>query len=79
VPAGYNADVMRKVLLEKFNVSTGGGLGDLVGRIFRIGHMGDLNEPMILGTLASVELAMHEAGLPHTKGGVGAALESLRS
>jgi alanine-glyoxylate transaminase/serine-glyoxylate transaminase/serine-pyruvate transaminase len=77
VPEGYNADVMRKVLLEKFNVSTGGGLGNLVGKIFRIGHMGDLNEPMILGTLASVELAMRDAGLPHTSGGVGAALESL--
>jgi alanine-glyoxylate transaminase/serine-glyoxylate transaminase/serine-pyruvate transaminase len=77
VPAEFNADVMRKLLLEKFNVSTGGGLGTLGGKVFRIGHMGDLNEPMILGTLATVELAMADTGLPHTKGGVNAALAAL--
>ena len=77
VPEGHDADVLRKVLLDRYNVSTGGGLGGLSGRVFRIGHMGDLNEAMILGTLATVEIAMGEVGMPHTKGGVMAAMEAL--
>ena len=77
VPEGHDADVLRKVLLDRYNVSTGGGLGDLNGRVFRIGHMGDLNEAMILGTLATVEIAMGEIGMPHSKGGVMAAMEAL--
>jgi alanine-glyoxylate transaminase/serine-glyoxylate transaminase/serine-pyruvate transaminase len=77
LPEGVNADAFRKLLLDRFNVSTGGGLGVLTGRVFRIGHMGDLNEAMILGTLGAVELAMQIHGLPHAKGGVAAAIESL--
>ena len=63
--------------LERFNVSLGGGLGPLGGKVFRIGHLGDLNEPMILGTLSSVELAMKVAGVPHAPGGVEAAIAYL--
>ncbi|HVE21608.1 MAG TPA: serine--glyoxylate aminotransferase, partial [Acidocella sp.] len=77
VPEGHDAERLRKVLLERYNVSTGGGLGALSNRVFRIGHMGDLNEAMILGTLATVEIALGEVGMPHTKGGVMAAMESL--
>jgi alanine-glyoxylate transaminase / serine-glyoxylate transaminase / serine-pyruvate transaminase len=77
VPEGHDADVLRKLLLDHYNVSTGGGLGALNGRVFRIGHMGDLNEAMILGTLATVEIAMGEVGMPHSKGGVMAAMEAL--
>ncbi len=77
MPEGQSSDRLRSILLERYNVSTGGGLGSLMGRIFRIGHMGDLNEAMILGTLATVELAMGEAGIPHAKGGVAAAMDSL--
>ena len=77
LPESVNADAFRKLLLDRFNVSTGGGLGVLSGRVFRIGHMGDLNEAMILGTLGAVELAMQIHGLPHAKGGVAAAIESL--
>jgi len=77
LPESVNADAFRKLLLDRFNVSTGGGLGVLTGRVFRIGHMGDLNEAMILGTLGTVELAMQIHGLPHAKGGVAAAIESL--
>lgn len=77
MPEGHNADALRKVAIEKYNVSLGGGLGPLGGKIFRIGHLGDLNEPMILGTLASVELAMKVSGVPHAPGGVEAALASL--
>jgi alanine-glyoxylate transaminase/serine-glyoxylate transaminase/serine-pyruvate transaminase len=79
MPDGHNADAFRKLLLDRYNVSTGGGLASLSGRVFRIGHMGDLNEAMILGTLATAELALGEAGIPHSKGGVAAAMESLAS
>jgi len=77
VPEGYDADKVRQLCLDKFNVSLGGGLDLLRGRVFRIGHMGDLNEPMILGALAGVEMALELTGVPHGKGGVAAAMEYL--
>ena len=77
MPEGQNADALRKVAIERFNVSLGGGLGPLGNRVFRIGHLGDLNEPMVLGTLASVELAMKVSGVPHAAGGVDAAMDYL--
>jgi alanine-glyoxylate transaminase/serine-glyoxylate transaminase/serine-pyruvate transaminase len=77
MPEGSNADVLRSIALKTYNVSLGGGLGPLGGQVFRIGHLGDLNEPMILGTLATVELAMKVAGVPHTPGGVDAAIATL--
>lgn len=76
VPEGLNADGLREILREKFNVSTGGGLANLSGKVFRIGHMGDLNEPMLLGTLASVEMALKLSHIPHGHG-VQAAMEFL--
>jgi alanine-glyoxylate transaminase/serine-glyoxylate transaminase/serine-pyruvate transaminase len=75
-PEGANADAIREILREQFNVSTGGGLAALSGKVFRIGHMGDLNEPMLLGTLAAVEMALKLTHIPHGKG-VEAAMESL--
>ena len=77
VPEGYDADKVRQLCLDKFNVSLGGGLDRLMGHVFRIGHMGDLNEPMILGTLAAVEMALELSGVPHGKGGVAAAMDYL--
>src|SRR5579864_3585281 len=77
VPEGCDADQMRQLCLDKFNVSLGGGLGTLKGRLFRIGHLGDLNEPMLLGTIAAVEMALDLVGVPHGKGGVQAAMEYL--
>jgi len=77
VPEGFDADAIRAILRERFNVSTGGGLANLDRRVFRIGHMGDLNEPMILGTLAAVEMALGIAGIPYEIGGVAAAMEIL--
>ena len=68
---------MRKVALDRFNVSTGGGLGRLGGQVLRIGHLGDLNEPMILGTLGAVEMSLRVNGVPHGKGGVDAAMDWL--
>jgi alanine-glyoxylate transaminase/serine-glyoxylate transaminase/serine-pyruvate transaminase len=77
-PAGASGNgALRALCLQRFNVSLGGGLGPLNGRVFRIGHLGDLNEPMVLGTLATVELAMQVLGVPHAEGGVGAAIKAL--
>ena len=76
-PEGWDANRMRELCLDKFNVSVGGGLGPLQGRVFRIGHMGDLNEPMILGSLAAVEMALDIVGVPHGKGGLAAAMDYL--
>jgi alanine-glyoxylate transaminase / serine-glyoxylate transaminase / serine-pyruvate transaminase len=77
MPEGYNGDALRKTVRERFNVSLGGGLGKLGGKIFRIGHLGDLNEPMLLGALTAVEMAMRIDGIPHGRGGVEAAMAFL--
>jgi len=77
MPEGVSSDGMRKAAIDRFNLSLGGGLGPLMGKVFRIGHMGDLNEPMLLGCLATTELAMKTAGVPFAPGGVDAAIESL--
>jgi alanine-glyoxylate transaminase / serine-glyoxylate transaminase / serine-pyruvate transaminase len=77
LPESYDADKTRQLCLDKFNVSLGGGLDRLRGRIIRIGHLGDLNEPMILGAIAAVEMAMDLTGVPHGKGGVQAAMDYL--
>ena len=76
-PVGYDANQVRAIALDRFNVSLGGGLGPLQGRVFRIGHMGDLNEPMILGALAAIEMALELTGVPHGRGGVDAAMDYL--
>jgi alanine-glyoxylate transaminase/serine-glyoxylate transaminase/serine-pyruvate transaminase len=77
MPEGFAGDALRKTVRERFNVSLGGGLGKLSGKIFRIGHLGDLNEPMLLGTLASIEMGMRIDGVPHGRGGVEAAMGFL--
>jgi alanine-glyoxylate transaminase/serine-glyoxylate transaminase/serine-pyruvate transaminase len=77
MPEGFNGDALRKTVRERFNVSLGGGLGKLSGKIFRIGHLGDLNEPMLLGALAAVEMGMRIEGIPHGRGGVEAAMAFL--
>jgi alanine-glyoxylate transaminase/serine-glyoxylate transaminase/serine-pyruvate transaminase len=77
VPDGSDADALRKVVLDRFNMSLGSGLGKLRGRVFRIGHLGDFNDLMLAGTLAGVEMGLQLAGIPSAKGGVQAALESL--
>ncbi len=77
MPDGFSSDALRKTLRERFNVSLGGGLGKLSGLVFRIGHMGDLNEPMLLGALAAVEMALRIEGVPHGRGGVEAAMAFL--
>lgn len=77
MPDGFDADKLRAIALDRFNLSLGGGLGSLRGRLFRIGHLGDLNEPTVLGALATVEMALDLAGVPHGKGGTQAAADYL--
>ena len=77
MPPGHDAEAVRRTALSRFNVALGTGLGTLAGRVFRIGHMGDLNEPMILGTLAVVEMALRSNGVPHGAGGVDVAMDAL--
>lgn len=77
LPEGHGEVELRRVLLERFNLSLGAGLGKLKDRVFRIGHLGDFNEPMLLGTLAGIEMGLALAGVPHQRGGVDAAMSSL--
>jgi alanine-glyoxylate transaminase/serine-glyoxylate transaminase/serine-pyruvate transaminase len=77
VPPTSNADEFRKVVLENFNMSLGSGLGRLQGKAFRIGHLGNFNDLMLAGTLSGVEMGLTLAGVPHSRGGVAAALEYL--
>lgn len=77
MPDGHDADNLRKVILERFNMSLGTGLGKVKGRVFRIGHLGDFNQLMLAGTLCGVEMGLEAAGVPHTKGGITAALDYL--
>lgn len=77
VGAGIDPEGLRTVARERFQVAVAGGLGPLAGRVFRIGHLGDMNEAMILGCLAGVEAAMQAQGIEFGRGGVDAAVASL--
>jgi alanine-glyoxylate transaminase/serine-glyoxylate transaminase/serine-pyruvate transaminase len=75
LPEGHDADQFRLLALERFNISLGTGFGKFAGRMFRIGHLGDVNELTMLAALASVEMTLTLAGVPHRPGGVQAAME----
>lgn len=77
VPEGYDADQLRSIILENFDMSLGAGLSKLAGKVFRIGHLGSFNELMLAGTLSGVEMGLQLAGIPHKAGGVAAALQHL--
>jgi alanine-glyoxylate transaminase/serine-glyoxylate transaminase/serine-pyruvate transaminase len=77
LPAGHDADRVRAVILEAFDMSLGTGLGKLAGKVFRIGHLGDFNDLTLAGTLAGVEMGLALAGVPLKKEGVQAALAYL--
>jgi alanine-glyoxylate transaminase/serine-glyoxylate transaminase/serine-pyruvate transaminase len=77
MPEGHDADRFRARVLERFNMSLGAGLGRLKGRAFRIGHLGDFNELMLMGTLCGCELGLVLAGVPIRRGGVESALNVL--
>jgi len=77
MPDGHDADALRKVILDRFDMSLGAGLGKVAGKVFRIGHLGYFNELMLMGTLAGVEMGLAAAGVPHEAGGIRAAMDYL--
>ena len=77
LPENHNADNLRKIILENFNMSLGGGLSKLAGKVFRIGHLGDFNDLMLMGTLNGLEMGFEMAGIPYQKGGIAKANEIL--
>lgn len=77
MPEGHDANAIRNTTFAMSNVALGGGLGALNGKVFRIGHLGDLNEAMVIGVLGATELALTRNGVPHGRGGIDAALEWL--
>jgi alanine-glyoxylate transaminase/serine-glyoxylate transaminase/serine-pyruvate transaminase len=77
MPAGHDADRLRAMILEAYDMSLGTGLGKLAGKVFRIGHLGDFNDLTLAGTLSGVEMGLSLAGVPHQQGGVQAALAYL--
>ena len=77
VPDGHDADQVRAIILDRFNMSVGNGLGRLAGRVFRIGHLGDLGDLSLAGTLCGVEMGLTLAGVPVARDGVRAALDYL--
>ncbi len=79
VPEGVNANQLRKVILERYDMSLGTGLGKLADQVFRIGHLGSFNDLMLAGTLAGIEMGLDAAGIAHSTGGVTAALDYLKA
>jgi alanine-glyoxylate transaminase / serine-glyoxylate transaminase / serine-pyruvate transaminase len=79
MPEGHDADKLRGIILERFDMSLGAGLGRLAGRVFRIGHLGQINDLTLAGTLAGVQMGLELAGVPVDSGGLGAALDRLRA
>ena len=77
LPAGQDADRVRKIILENFDMSLGTGLGKLAGKVFRIGHLGDFNDLTLMGTLAGCEMGLELAGVPIRREGVKAAMDYL--
>jgi alanine-glyoxylate transaminase/serine-glyoxylate transaminase/serine-pyruvate transaminase len=77
MPQEHDADNLRKVILDHFDMSLGAGLSKLAGKVFRIGHLGSFNDLMLAGTLSGIEMGLRLAGVPHREGGVMAALDHL--
>ena len=77
VPAGYDSDNLRKIILDNYDMSLGAGLAKIKGKVFRIGHLGDFNDLMLAGTLAGVEMGLKQSGIPFKPGGIIKALDFL--
>ncbi|WP_224825909.1 alanine--glyoxylate aminotransferase family protein [Cognatishimia sp. MH4019] len=78
MPEGHSADAFRATVLKNFDISLGNGLSKVADRVFRIGHLGDFNDAMLMGTLSGIEMGLEKAGVPHEKGGTAAAMEVLK-
>ncbi|WP_342167201.1 pyridoxal-phosphate-dependent aminotransferase family protein [Methylobacterium sp. SD21] len=79
MPDGHDADAFRQLALDRFNISLGAGLSKLSGKVFRIGHLGECNDLMLMGALSGVEMALGAAGVPHQRGGATAAMSILNA
>ena len=77
MPEGHDADELRRIILERYDMSLGAGLTKLAGKVFRIGHLGAFNDLMLAGTLCGVQMGLHNAGVPVKGNGVEAALAVL--
>ena len=77
MPETINADDFRRIVLEQFDMSLGNGLGQLAGKVFRIGHLGDFNDLMLMATLSGIEMTLDVSAVPHKKGGVQAAIDYI--
>ena len=77
IPEGHDADNLRKIIHDNYDMSLGTGLNKVKGKVFRIGHMGDFNDLMLSGTLAGVEMGLKQSGIPFKPGGIMAALNFL--
>ena len=79
LPDGHDADAFRSTVLKNFNMSLGNGLSHLAGKVFRIGHLGDFNDLMMIGTLGGVEMGLALSDVPHQSGGTDAAMQFLKN
>lgn len=79
MPEGHSADAFRATTLQHYDISLGNGLSKVADRVFRIGHLGDFNDLTLAGTLTGVELGLRKSGVPHTEGGVAAAMAVLET
>ena len=77
IPEGHDSDNLRKIIYDNYDMSLGTGLNKVKGKVFRIGHMGDLNDLMLAGTLAGVEMGLKQSGIPFKRGGIMTALDFL--
>jgi alanine-glyoxylate transaminase/serine-glyoxylate transaminase/serine-pyruvate transaminase len=78
LPEGHNADEFRSIVLDNFNMSLGNGLSRLAGKVFRIGHLGDFNDLMLIATLGGIEMGLSKSSIPHQVGGTQAAMQFLK-
>jgi len=79
VPEGHDADQARELILNRYNMSLGTGLGRLAGRVFRIGHLGDLGDLQLAGALCGIEMGPAQSGIPVARDGLLEALDYLES
>ena len=78
LPDGHNADNLRSIVLDKFDMALGNGLSRLAGKVFRIGHLGDFNDLMLVATLGGIEMGLANSDVPHQVGGTQAAMQFLK-
>ena len=77
MPDGIDADAVRRIIYDRFNMSLGAALGKMKGRMFRIGHLGDCNDLTLMATLSGCEMGLKLSGVPLAASGAAAAMDYL--